>query len=133
MSESKIIVPNSTPAQPTKVAPLRPEQTEQIVLGLKRYLELGQSSILESNAAAERRGLEDFLKTSLLSHAGEFIGCWYAVRQEYEPLCVCIANLLQRVEAFRERHREAATPAQPVDNTGASLITTSPTKDVVRE
>ena len=89
--------------------PLNRETARDIVVSFQRYRELKSKSVLNPNEIAELDGTTAHLQTQLLEHAGEFISCWYAAVDEYEPLIGAIAAIQRRITAF---NRPATAPIE---------------------
>jgi len=91
--------------------PLTMEVGKQIIDAISRLNSLGgeDSKIvtLDKNAEAEKAGLREYLKNVLLEHAGHLVGCWFAVKNEYEPLCNVFANITNRAEGIRAQRLAA--------------------------
>ena len=87
------------------------EEGKQIIDAISRLNTLGgeDSKIvtLDKNAEAEKAGLREYLKNTLLEHAGHLVGCWFAVKNEYEPLCNVFANITNRAEGIRAQRLAA--------------------------
>jgi hypothetical protein len=98
-----------------------PQKAHEIMNAFARYnhLTANKSALVTSDSKrdeAEVTGLRNFLHNSLLEYAGELMGCWLAVRQEYEPLCQVVASLMHRSKAIQEEHASARTAQQqPVE------------------
>jgi hypothetical protein len=101
--------------------PLDMEAGKQIIDAISRLANLtggaeADSKIitLDKNAEAEKAGLREYIKNQLLEHAGHLMGCWFAVKNEYEPLCNSFASIINRAEGIRAQ-RKAADAALTAD------------------
>lgn len=103
--------------------PLTSEEFEKIAGALHRLNEIKTSTIIDPKYAAEAEGLIEFLADQFISHGPEFLGCWMAVKHEYEPLINLVAGVQHRVQgvirqaALRNAKLEQTTDAtsQPKD------------------
>lgn len=100
--------------------PLTPEKASQIGVALQRYREIGASAIINPRNEAELTGLRNFFCQVMIDHGNEFMGCWMAVRSEYEPLVQVIERIAQRISSIgaarnaqRVAELQAAQSAQP--------------------
>lgn len=120
------------PIEPLKqAAPLTPQQMTQISEAYTRFLELRQQTIVTPTTSAELKGLSEFLAQSLIDHAGEFIGCWFAIRNEYEPIIGLITRVSQRVIGLNaQQHAQliASHAGQQRPESADSKIVTLDTK-----
>lgn len=110
-----------TPAPAPEQAPLPPmtEQDFRIITGsLERYHNLRDieapslvtptSKAEETTRLAEIEGLETFIATELLNRAPELLGCWQAIKNEYEPIVRAFIPVFRRVALAvtrQEAHR----------------------------
>lgn len=78
--------------------PLKSEEFEKIAGALHRLNEIKTSSIIDPKYQAEVEGLIAFLADQFISHGSEFLGCWMAVKHEYEPLINLVAGVQHRVQ-----------------------------------
>lgn len=74
-------------------------------------MELRNTTIKTSANDAEMAGTVEYLSHALLEHANEFIGCWFAIRNEYEPLVGILSAVSERVVGVM-RSRGAAITAR---------------------
>lgn len=99
------------------------EKGKQIIDAINRLTQLsgteGDSKIitLDKNAEAEKAGLREFLKNQLFEHAGFLMGCWFAVKNEYEPLCNTMASILNRAHAIQALRAKADSAAEAASST----------------
>lgn len=113
MSENKIVAAkfadnNKTiiPADSKVPERLNIKIATEIGGALERWHTLRNQAIKTPTTDAEIAGLTEFLANQLLTHAPELLGCWYVVRNEYEPLVNVVFNVLGRVDGIRmERAR----------------------------
>lgn len=86
--------------------PLHPGRAQQISVALARHRELtGGKLIVNPRDEAEIRGLEKFFQEVMVQHGSEFMGCWIAIRQEYEPMVQVAARFLERITAINARRQ----------------------------
>jgi hypothetical protein len=86
---------------------LSPEVVQKLIMARARLAELGgDSPIINPRNEAEIAGLKKFLAETLTAHSDELIGCWVAVRQEYEPLVQTIERIANRVFSVRKASRQ---------------------------
>ena len=52
--------------------------------------------MITKEGEAELRGHTQFIEATASRHASELLGCWFAVRNEYEPLIRALGMLLKR-------------------------------------
>jgi hypothetical protein len=91
---------NTTTTTPHQ--PLNRETARDLVVSFQRYRELKSKSVLNPNEIAELDGTTAHLQSQLLEHAAEFINCWYAVVNEFEPLIGVFAAIQRRVSVFNQ-------------------------------
>jgi hypothetical protein len=70
---------------------------------LEKLRALSAQSIVTTETAAERRGLENFLARALNEHAIELLGAWFTVQHQYRPLVQGFTALLQNALASLDR------------------------------
>jgi hypothetical protein len=72
---------------------------------------LQASALVTPTSDAQKVGLTQHLANAMLEHCEEFLGCWFAAKEEYEPLIQGFAGLLRRAGAVNadmvRRHQEA--------------------------
>lgn len=93
---SKIITPTDQPA-PSQPVALTQQQFIEIAGAFARLRELNTNTVLDPTAAAEERGLRDFLTKAFFTYGEEFLGSWSTVRNEYRPILRSFALIAQRV------------------------------------
>jgi hypothetical protein len=91
------------------------ETGKQVIESINRLQQLNQLNSTDANSIAEAKGLEEYLKNQLFEHAGFLLGCWYAVRTEYEPLCNVFANITNRAAAINQQKQALQQVAQSRD------------------
>lgn len=107
-NDNVITLPNGRPAsnindepakqqQPEQSKPLTLQEVNQLGGALHRLYELKQQSVLTPTLEAEVRGLIEFLSAGLIEHGSELIGCFIAVKTEYEPALNLLATISNRV------------------------------------
>ena len=94
---------------------LTPETVQRLIEAQARLRELGgESTIINPRNEAEIVGLKKFIGETMSAYANEFIGCWVAVRQEYEPLIQTLERIGNRIFSVRSAQRlpqQSAAPA----------------------
>src|SRR6267142_1750518 len=88
--------------------PLTQAKATQIAEAYARFSQLRGTAIKTPTADAELKGLSEFLANELINHASEFIGCWFAVRNEYEPILGLLARVSQRIHGINAMQQSAA-------------------------
>ena len=96
------------------MTPLTPERASEIGRALDRYKQIGSSTIINPRDEAELTGLKNFFSTVMVEHGSEFMGCWMAIRTEYEPLVQVIERISSRIIGIRQ-NREAEVKAQATE------------------
>jgi hypothetical protein len=97
MKDNKIIVPPSSETkQPSGPIALNRPVAGDLVATLQKLRAIYTSKIETRESEAEKVGLTEHLATGLIRHADELLGCWFAVKEEYEPLTMGMAGLLRR-------------------------------------
>jgi len=92
---------------------LSQKEATELAGAFARLQELGGNKIITTESAAEKRALDKFLSEGMTRHANEFLGCWFAVRHEYEPLVGIVASIIRRATAINSpRAQQTATPEQ---------------------
>jgi hypothetical protein len=112
----------------TRNIPLNQDEATKIAGAFARLHELKSAVIKTDTANAEQKGLQEYLAAAMVEHASEFIGCWFAVRNEYEPLIGLVARISQRVSGINETQRIQLAAAQPKQNTQDGKIVALDTK-----
>jgi len=89
--------------------PITREQAVQASKAVRRLTELRNMATHTANEDSEQLGLVKFLDTFFADHQGEFLACWFVVRDEYEPMIGMFSLLQLRVNNFNQaREKEAA-------------------------
>jgi hypothetical protein len=102
--------------------PLTQDEATKIAGAYTRFMELRGQAIKTPTADAELAGTVEYLSHALLEHASEFIGCWFAIRNEYEPLIGVLAQVSQRVVGVvASRHAAIAERSQAVQSNVVQL------------
>lgn len=113
--------PVETPAA-APLPPMTQQDFSNIAGALSRYHELrdiGPAILVtptskgeEANRLAEIGGLESFLSNELLNRAPELLGCWNAIKNEYEPIVRAFIPVFRRVALAVTRQQEQVELAQ---------------------
>ena len=85
-----------------KIEPLKKQEAHQLGEAITRWYELRDQAIKTPTSDAEIKGLTEFIANTLMTHAHEFLGCWFTIRDEYEPAINFIARIGTRVEHVRQ-------------------------------
>lgn len=109
--------PVETPAD-APLPPMTQQDFSNLAGALNRYHELrdiGPAILVtptskgeEANRLAEIGGLEAFLSNELLNRAPELLGCWQAIKNEYEPIVRAFIPVFRRVALAVTRQQEQA-------------------------
>jgi hypothetical protein len=78
---------------------------------LRKLRATHEKSIIDPGNEAEKVALTEALATGLLTHADELLGCWFAVKDEYEPLTLGLAALLRRSGNINAAIAQRSTPS----------------------
>lgn len=78
--------------------PLNLQSVKAIADAYKTYTEISAKKIRTPNDDSEQSGLLQFLQEQLVANASELLGCWIAVRTEYEPLIAGYSALQRRAQ-----------------------------------
>ncbi len=89
-----------------------------------RWVELRNQSIKTPTSAAEIKGCAEFLGNTLVAHASEFIGCWMAVRNEYEPMLGLLSRVSQRIAGINKQQADARASAEAAQQAEPGKIIT---------
>lgn len=65
---------------------------------------------------AEQNALIEYVAAGLLAHAGELLGCYYAVQTEYNPLLRVLVPVVRRVNAQIHQLAQQPVPANVASN-----------------
>lgn len=111
-------VSSETPAgESSNTKPKGPQlltRQEVVQLGgaLQRLEELASYEVKTAAHEAEIRGLHEYLANTFLNHAKEFLGAWFTLRNEYEPLLSVFGTVALRVSNIIAATRANAESAQ---------------------
>jgi hypothetical protein len=97
---------------------LSQEQAMQLAQSYARFEFLRNATIKQPKDDAELRGLTEFMARTFIDHASEFIGCWFGVKNEYEPMLNIFAQMFNRVTGIQAQHA-ALVQAQRAQQVGA--------------
>jgi hypothetical protein len=95
---------------------MSPQKANEIMNAFARYKFLtdNKSALVtpdNSRNEAEITGLKGFLSNAFIEYGGELMGCWLAVRQEYEPLVQVVSSILHRADGIRAENAAVAATA----------------------
>lgn len=94
--------------------PITREQAVQASKAVRRLTELRNMAQHTANEDSEQLGLVKFLDTFFADHQGEFLACWFAVRDEYEPMIGMFSILQLRTQNFNAMRAREAADAAPI-------------------
>lgn len=108
---SEIIIPENPAPAPAPESGQNPaaetrlsQQTVNTLAGaVAQLVDLEERAVVQPNDDKLKKELRQFIANIFLKHSQEFIGCWFTVRIEYEPLCQTIAHVLGHVDAIRQQ------------------------------
>jgi hypothetical protein len=106
---------------------LEMEAGEQIIASVSRLDQLAKLDSKEPNAIAEAAGLQEHIKNQLFQHAGHLLGCWFTIKNEYEPFCNVFASISNRATHILQQRaaREAALTAKQAEQQPEQAATTA--------
>jgi hypothetical protein len=107
--------------------PLTADEAMKLGGAYQRFSELRGLVVQTPTSEAELKGLTEYLATTLIDHASEFIGCWFAVRNEYEPILGLLARIGERVSGIHAQNaakHQAQSQAATADSAEPSNIIT---------
>lgn len=106
---------NTAPIQtaPGRRDTLSAQVAQQMRSSVIRLAQLNSTKIVTKDSDAEKAALESFLRQQAYANISELLGCWFAVRNEYEPLIKAYATLLSRSTALLDMNDRQQ--AKPVD------------------
>lgn len=81
------------------------EQVQSLAGAFARLTELRSQTIQTPTAAAESKGLIEHIAQEMLTHASEWIGCWFVANLEYQQLINALIPVFNRVGANAEQQR----------------------------
>lgn len=93
MSEKQ---PENVDLLPPRMGPLQEEEAIKMRNSFMRLRELGQSKIITKDSDAEMKMITFYLHKAAYQHLNEFLGCWFVVHREYEPLMNSLGPLVSR-------------------------------------
>jgi hypothetical protein len=98
---------------------MKPEEAMQIAQSFARLQHLRNATIKQVADDAEIKGLLEFLAPAMLDHASEFIGCWFVMHNEYQPLIDGLMPAFRRLLAtMQQQQAEQAQRAQAAQAAG---------------
>lgn len=83
-------------------------KVQQLINSIARYRELSESKIINPHSEIEIAGLKNFFADLMLNHGSEFVGCWVAIRTEYEPMIQVAARAFERITAINAKRNTNA-------------------------
>lgn len=115
---------SDTTTTPTQKPPLSREIVGQMMVAMQNVIRLSQQAVRTPNDDAELSGNRTFLARAFITYAGEFLGCWLAVTDEYTPLVTGFAALQSRAGAYLAARAQAElaqqAPADAVKTDGSA-------------
>lgn len=122
---------NETKQKSTDNANTLLTRKDAIELGgaLARWHELRNSTIKTPTSDAELKGLTEHIATTLVEHADEFVGCWFTIRDEYEPVLNLLARVTQRVSHINAQQYAAfaaQSKAETSEEIGNKIVSLNP-------
>lgn len=129
MSESpeNKIIPASNSADPTKESAeqetrLSMQAVNTLAGAIAQLVDLESKAIVQPNDDKLKKELKNFIANTMVKHSQEFIGCWFTVRIEYEPLCQTISHVLGHVDAIRQqRYKQQREVERQLSDAAAKL------------
>ena len=107
-------------------------EAETLGNAVARWHELRDNIIKTPTSDAELKGLTEFIATQAVEHIDELIGCWFTIRDEYEPILNLISRVGQRVNSINAQYYArmqaayaAANPEQPKQE-AANVVALNP-------
>lgn len=99
----------------TITAPLQEAEAIKMRNSFMRLRELGLSKIITKDSDAEKKMINDYLQKAAYQHLNEFLGCWFVVHREYEPLMNSLGPLVSRCVhgVMSNMAAQAQAPAEP--------------------
>jgi len=95
-----------------KIEPLKKQEAHQLGEAVARWYQLRDQAIKTPTSDAEIKGLTEFIANTLMTHAHEFVGCWFTVRDEYEPAINLLARVGTRIDHVRQLMEVARQQAE---------------------
>lgn len=140
---SQIITPESNQATKPQgdgteaAAELTHNEVNRIAGALADLHALEDQKIVTATSEAQKRGLREYLANSFIKHGPHFLGAYYTLKGEYEPLIGTLAILFKRVDGNinymrvqEAMHRKAQVEAAAAAGT---LPTPSPEAAALKE
>lgn len=103
------------------------EKAVQMAQSLAEIVRLSNKTIKEKNDDSLLAGHQEFLRNAFLQHASEFLACWFAVADEYEPMINLLTRVQQRIGATVAMQQMART--QGLEQSGNIVAPTEFKKD----
>jgi len=95
--------------------PLTHEKINDMLAAIRRINAIHTQAIKQQSDQAELESATTYLAQSFLQHAGEFLGTWITVANEYEPLVAAWASFNSRTAGYAAQKQAAAVKAaQPI-------------------
>lgn len=146
---SNIITPDTQEKQQEgdsveAAAELTHNEVQRIAGALADLHELEDQKIITPTTEARKRGLREYLSNSFIKFGPQFLGAWFSLKGEYEPLIGVLAMVFKRVDgnvkymqfqeaAARQRQLKAEADATAAAHAAAVAPTPSPEAQAVRE
>ena len=106
--------------------PLNLQLASQIAGALERLQELASLDVQSREAQAEIAGNHEFLANTFIQHGSEFLGAWFTLKQEYEPLLGSISNVAMRVVAIRNATQARIAAQREAEAKAAAVASVEP-------
>jgi hypothetical protein len=106
----------------------------QLIDSVARLAQLSNSnngSSTDANSEAEKAGLREYIKNQLFEHAAYVLGCWFAVKSEYEPLCNAFASIANRAKSIQAQRAAASEQADAPTPTPTEATPTEEPRELV--
>ena len=100
------------------------ETGKQLIDAMTRLTQLAKLDSKDANAKAEEAGLQEYMRNHLFEHAGHLLGCWFAIKNEYEPLCNAFASIANRAQGIQRQRLNAEAALAAQDETPADAVVT---------
>lgn len=132
MSEDTKIITPENPAAPVEqksteqeageAARLSTQAVNALAGAVAQLVDIESRAIVQPNDEKLKKELRAYIANTMAKHAQEFIGCWFTVRMEYEPMCNTIANVLRHVDAIRQQRYQQAREAEKMLSDAAAKL-----------
>ena len=86
--------------EPTR---LTSEGAQRLAGALAQLEEVRGRKIVQPGDDKIIKGLETFITNNFLKYANDFLGAWFTVQTEYNPLVLSIARVLRRTDGIRQQ------------------------------